>query len=435
MSQNSLTLPTSGLVSGLQMTQATNQALDTLNTLASGAGAPSAPEAGQFWHDTTLNIINLRSLDNTTWIPLIYLNESSYSAVPSSYGQLNASLNRLVNGEFFVDQTNEGISFSVPHGANTYGPDMWQLEYSGPTGGAAITAQSISDAPIGFYRSLKVTVGTAQGPVVGTDLLWIFQQIEGFSVADLNYGTASAQPISLSFWVKASLAGTYTAFLFPSISSANRGYIMPFTIATPGTWQQVQFQNIPGDMGGTYGSGTSVGLSLGISVTSGPSYQDTAFTWVNGGHTTTSGAITTPLTTSGATFQITGVMMNAGAFCAPFEKKKAGAYLIDCQRYYEKSYDSGVTLGTSTFLGGEVHTAGFTGAWDFSARYKVTKRVDPTLTVYSATTGLTGKVYNASTSSDVTITGSSSGQNAGYVYWTSVAGQVYAAHFTADARF
>ncbi len=78
MSQNSLTLPTTGTVSGLQMTQAANNALDTLNTLASGASAPSTPEAGQLWHDTTHNVINLRSLDNTTWIVLGAVDETNY---------------------------------------------------------------------------------------------------------------------------------------------------------------------------------------------------------------------------------------------------------------------------------------------------------------------------------------------------------------------
>jgi hypothetical protein len=92
MSQNSLVIPTSGTLSGLAAMQAVNAALDTLNTLASGASAPSSPEAGQFWHDTTNNILKLRSLDNTTWIPVVSLNETTYKAsalvapAPAIYG-------------------------------------------------------------------------------------------------------------------------------------------------------------------------------------------------------------------------------------------------------------------------------------------------------------------------------------------------------------
>src|SRR5580698_1430354 len=104
MSQNSLVLPTTGTVSGLEIVQAINNATDTLNTLASGASAPSSPEAGQLWHDTTNNILKLRSLDNTTWIPLTYLNESAYVAGPPSLGQISGSSNRLLNGAMQWDQ-------------------------------------------------------------------------------------------------------------------------------------------------------------------------------------------------------------------------------------------------------------------------------------------------------------------------------------------
>src|ERR1700735_2592333 len=82
MSQNALILPTTGTVSGLTMTQDTNAALDTLNTLASGASAPSSPEAGQLWHDATNNTIYIFSLDSTSWIPLFSLNESLYLTAP-----------------------------------------------------------------------------------------------------------------------------------------------------------------------------------------------------------------------------------------------------------------------------------------------------------------------------------------------------------------
>ena len=92
MSQNTLALPTSGTLSGLAAVEAINAALDTLNTLASGASGPSTPEAGQIWHDSANNLLKIRSLDNTTWITLGALNESTYQfsaatkAAPNLYG-------------------------------------------------------------------------------------------------------------------------------------------------------------------------------------------------------------------------------------------------------------------------------------------------------------------------------------------------------------
>ena len=92
MSQNSLVLPISGTLSGLNAVQDINNALDTLNTLASGASAPSSPEAGQFWHDTANKIIKIRSMDNTTWIPIGTLNETAYTFAASLASALTATL-------------------------------------------------------------------------------------------------------------------------------------------------------------------------------------------------------------------------------------------------------------------------------------------------------------------------------------------------------
>ena len=92
MSQNSLTLATSGTLSGLAAVEGINAAIDTLNTLASGASAPSSPEAGQFWHDTTNNLLKIRSMDNTAWIIIGSLDETNHlfsgnsKAQPNIYG-------------------------------------------------------------------------------------------------------------------------------------------------------------------------------------------------------------------------------------------------------------------------------------------------------------------------------------------------------------
>src|SRR5579883_407542 len=110
MSQNSLTLPTTGTVSGLQMTQYVNNALDTLNTLASGSSAPSSPEAGQLWHDTTNSLLKVRSIDNTSWIPFLQISESAYAAIPFMSQHLAG--NRIVNGGMEIDQQNEGASYT-----------------------------------------------------------------------------------------------------------------------------------------------------------------------------------------------------------------------------------------------------------------------------------------------------------------------------------
>ena len=337
MSQNSLTLPTTGTVSGLQMTQDTNNALDTLNTLSSGASAPSSPVAGQLWHDTTNNILKLRSLDNTSWIPLFYLNEASYLAGPPSLGQISGSPNRILNGAMAFDQVNEGSSYSISTGNSwTYTADQWRVICSS-SGASGITAQQVSDAPAGFVNSLKVTVGTG-GAVGSTDNLQIGQLIEGLNINDFAFGSANASAVSVSFWAKSSVAGTYSAVL--QNAATNRSYVTTFSIPSGGVWIKITLPNVPGDQSGTWPSNNTASLNLSITVSCGSGYQtSTLNSWQGALYLASTTQNNGVLSTNGATFQLTGVVLNAGAFCEPFDKRTPQAELAALQRYYEKSYD------------------------------------------------------------------------------------------------
>lgn len=101
MSQNSLILPTTGTISGLQMTQYSNLAFDSLNTLNSGASAPSSAEAGSLWHNTSANTLNIYSLNTSSWIPLFYLDESGYAAYAAA-GQTSSTIPSGAAGEHFT---------------------------------------------------------------------------------------------------------------------------------------------------------------------------------------------------------------------------------------------------------------------------------------------------------------------------------------------
>jgi hypothetical protein len=116
MSQNPLLLPTTGTVSGLTMTQDTNAAIDTLNTLASGTAAPSSPEAGQLWHNTTNNTIYIYSLDSTTWIPLFVLNESAYTARPYAEGAFGQCQFQYTSTSVCTLMPFKGNAVSFPNG-------------------------------------------------------------------------------------------------------------------------------------------------------------------------------------------------------------------------------------------------------------------------------------------------------------------------------
>lgn len=383
MSQNSLVLPTTGTVSGLQMTQNTNQALDTLNTLASGASAPASAEAGQLWHDTTNNLLWIRSLDNTTWIPFLQLNESAYASLP--YLSTPIMGNRLINSGMSIDQVNEGSAYSLTTATPAYTLDQWELELTSSSA-SGVTAQRVTDAPVGFTNSLKVTVGTGAGSVASGDFLFVNQPIEANNVSDLGYGASGAAPVSVSFWVKSSVAGTFAATL--ANASFNRSIVIPFTISSTGTWQKITIPNIPGDIAGTWGSGNGIGLVLYVTAAAGTSYQTSTLNSWQGlfylGSTTQTNGI---LTTSGATFQLTGVMLNSGVFCLPYEKRNITSELQLCQRYYAKTFPAGTAVAQNAGIAGSLwfpqSAAASTGDYSTLWQLPVLMRAAPTTTVYN----------------------------------------------------
>jgi hypothetical protein len=130
--------------------------------------------------------------------------------------------NRLINSDMRIDQRNAGASLSYP--ASTYANclDRWQAQNA--TDGA-FTIQQATDAPTGFVNSLKFTTTTADASLAATQQAWLRQPIEGYNVADLAWGTASAATITLSFWVKSSLTGTFGGALTNNAENFSSKYM------------------------------------------------------------------------------------------------------------------------------------------------------------------------------------------------------------------
>ena len=113
MSQNSIVLPTTGTVSGLTMTQNTNNALDTLNTLNSGASAPSTIEAGMLWHDTTANALKIRNLANSAWIVLGLISETNGTFTAASSVFVGGATGGSANAQTLSSTTPGGFTLTA----------------------------------------------------------------------------------------------------------------------------------------------------------------------------------------------------------------------------------------------------------------------------------------------------------------------------------
>ena len=131
------------------------------------------------------------------------LQNASGSAITSQAGK-----NLIINGDMMIDQRNAGASVTITSNGQ-YTLDRFQAQMSQAS---KYSVQQVTDAPAKFYNSLKVTSASAH-TVLATDFFAIEQRVEGYNAARLNWGTSDAQTVTLSFWVKSSLTGTFTASL------------------------------------------------------------------------------------------------------------------------------------------------------------------------------------------------------------------------------
>jgi hypothetical protein len=284
-----------------------------------------------------------------------------------------------------IDQRNAGASVSVSGTTSGYCVDRFQYFASG---GGAYTLQQSTVVPSGFKNSLLVTVTTADSSIASGDYYWIQQQIEGFNTADLNFGTASASAITVSFWVRSSLTGTFSGGIENQGTGGNRGYAFNFTINAANTFEY-KTVTIAGDTAGTWLTDNSTGLSLTVNLGSGSSRLATAGSWVGARAVGATGSVNL-ISTNGATFYITGVQLEVGTQATSFEYRQYQQELALCQRYYAMSLGNGNA-----------------GIWDnttqiwFGCRHPVQMRASPTATLLQ--TAITIRYAGNITSSGSTI--------------------------------
>jgi hypothetical protein len=237
--------------------------------------------------------------------------------------------NRIINGAMVIDQRNAGASVT-PNG--TYTLDRWYGDNS-QTG--KFTVQQNAGAvtpPAGFINYLGVTSSSPGYSLLTTDEFRIGQQIEGLNVADLAWGTASAATVTLTFWVRSSLTGAFGGAL--GNSANNRSYPFTYTISVANTWEQ-KTVTIAGDTSGTWLTTNGKGINVQFSLGCGSTYSGTANIWAGAFYIQPTGS-TSVVSTSGATFYVTGVQLEKAPQATAFDYRDYGNELRLCQRYYYK---------------------------------------------------------------------------------------------------
>jgi hypothetical protein len=294
--------------------------------------------------------------------------------------------NRIINGAMVIDQRNAGAS-----GTSTgYTVDRWQYAATQASKGTWQQNAGSVTPPAGFRNYLGVTSSSAYS-VGATDYFYINQNIEGFNWYDLDWGSANAKTVTLSFWVRSSLTGTFGGSFVNW--AGNRSYPFTYTISSANTWEQKSI-TVAGDTTGTWAGATNAGaLQVYFSLGTGSTYSGTAGSWSANYYGSATGA-TSVVGTNGATFYITGVQLEVGSTATNFDVRSYGTELALAQRYYISAGNCMVANGLNDFA---------------AACFPVTMRANPTMTTTVSSTldaistygflakfgGLTGSGYTA----------------------------------------
>jgi hypothetical protein len=280
--------------------------------------------------------------------------------------------NRIINGDMRIDQRNAGASVSYSF-TTAYSLDRWRVRTDSD---GIVSVQQVSDAPTGFVNSLKTTVTTIDSSLGASQSYFLSQLIEGNNIADLDWGLSTAKTVTLSFWVKSSVTGTFGGSL--ENSAENRAYPFTYAISSANTWEQKSV-TINGDTTGTWLTTNGVGIRLNFGWGVGSTLSGTANAWAAADYRSATGA-TNLMATLSATWQITGVQLEQNTTATPFERRLYNQELANCQRYYEPLV---------TVEGYEL-TSGKVGRMTYF--YKVSKRATPTITLGSASNGAAGSI-------------------------------------------
>jgi len=281
--------------------------------------------------------------------------------------------NRIINGDMRIDQRNAGASVT-PTVNLLYLLDRWQCAITLASKFSVQQNAGSVTPPQGFTNYLGITSLSAYSILAG-DVFAIRQNIEGFNVADLDWGTANAKTVTLSFWVRSSLTGTFGGSI--KNSGGSRSYPFSYSISSADTWEYKTI-TIAGDTNGTWLVNNGVGVQVVFSLGTGSDFSSTAGAWAGANYNSSTGA-TSVVGTDGATFYITGVQLEVGSVATPFERRPFGTELQLCYRYFRK------TIGT-------VNTEPTLYAWGSNAQVVGQSWIYPVPMRTSATVSTSGSL-------------------------------------------
>ena len=256
--------------------------------------------------------------------------------------------NLIINGAMKIAQ--RGTSST---GQTTGGYKTCDRFYTGGSTAGTWTISQDTDTPSGqgFATSVKMDCTTANASLSAGSYWYVEHKIEAQNLQHLKFGTASAETLTLSFWVKSNKTGTYTVENYRADSG--RHICNTYTINTADTWEKKTI-TIDADTTGIINNDNGEGWRLMFWVVAGSNFTSgtLATSWATLSNPNRVSSSNVNLADSTSNYiNITGVQLEVGDTATPFEHRPYDMELARCQRYYQKSYEYATAVGTATDIG------------------------------------------------------------------------------------
>lgn len=299
--------------------------------------------------------------------------------------------NIVINGDMAVWQRGTTIDTIT---SGEYLCDRWRLAHGGTDGNVDVDRSTDVPSGQGFAYSQKISMDDSETSLDAADYVNLQTRFEGQNLQHLLKGTSSAKSFTVSFWVKSSVAETYTVNIYDNDNS--RHISASYVINAADTWEKKTI-TFAGDTSGVLDNDNGRSLDLGFWLDAGTSWTGGTFatSWESYTQNNRVEGTTGWLESTSPEFYITGVKLEVGSTATDFQHESYGETLAKCQRYYHK------VIGTSTY---QRFGMGMIGSGNARIQYQfpVEMRARPTVD----DTGTAGNygVYNYSSVKTATST-------------------------------
>jgi hypothetical protein len=280
---------------------------------------------------STIRVQNIQHTGNSTNAIALASDGTCSARLTDNGGLQFANRNKIINGEFRVNQRNHSGSA----GHNAYTLDRWRYARSANT---EFSQDQSTVTPDGFANSVKMTSIGSNGSTGTGDYAYWRYFIEGQDLQELNKGTSAATAFTLSFYFKSDTTGTFAISVLDQNSRmCNANYTVSNT-----NWNRYTI-TIPADTTGTIANSNAAGLEIKFWLIAGSNYTSgsAVHTWGSYSAASEATGFNAHITTNGVNLYLTGVQLEISDYATPFEHRSFAQELALCQRYFQTVSEKG----------------------------------------------------------------------------------------------